>query len=226
MTKILYIEDEPSLAKIVKESLESRDFIIEHLSDGSEAQKHIQEFHPDLCLLDVMLPVKDGFTIGKEIKEKFPALPIIFITAKDQTKDIMEGFNSGGNDYIKKPFSLEELIIRIRNILSLTKGREPSSTIATLSIGAYSFDTQTYELTQTNETRKLSHREAQLLQLLHQFKGNIVERKFILDSLWGDDHFFNSRNLDVYITKLRSYLKEDDKIEIITLKGVGYRMVF
>ncbi len=224
--KILYIEDEPSLSKIVKESLESRDFTIFHFQDGKDILQKIEKYTPDICLLDVMLPVKDGFTVGKEIKESFPSLPIIFITAKDQTKDVLLGFESGGNDYIKKPFSLEELIIRIRNLYTLAKGQENEKSEITIKIGTCTYNPKTFDLILNQVSKKLSYRESQLLMTLYAGKGEIITRKYILDTLWGDDHFFNSRNLDVYITKLRNYLKGDASVEIITLKGVGYRMVY
>jgi DNA-binding response OmpR family regulator len=224
--KILYIEDEVSLAKIVKESLESRDFDVLHLDDGEFVMNEITSFQPDICLVDVMLPKKDGFTIGNEIRQLYPNLPIVFITARDQTKDVLKGFESGGNDYIKKPFSLEELIIRIKNLYTLTKGQNDQKENASYRIGLYTYNPKTLDLIVQDTVKKLSYREAQLLMILFETKGEIVNRKYILDTLWGDDHFFNSRNLDVYITKLRNYLKSDPNIEIITLKGVGYKMIW
>jgi DNA-binding response OmpR family regulator len=226
--KILYVEDEPFLGKIVKESLESRDFLVRMLADGADAAAVFQSFQPDICVLDIMLPTKDGLTVGKEIKTIAPQIPIIFLTAKSQTEDVIKGFKSGGNDYMRKPFSMEELIIRIQNLLDLTNGirQEPGkSSTQVISIGHYIYDPVKYELSHKGEVEKLSHREAELLWIFLENKEEIVERRYILKTIWGDDSFFNSRNLDVYVTKLRGYFKQDPEIQIITLKGVGYRFV-
>lgn len=226
MLKILYLEDEVSLAKIVKESLSSRSFEVIHLESGENAIKIFNEFQPDICVFDVMLPEKDGFEVAKEIRTKNAATPIIFLTAKNQTTDLLMGFDAGGNDYIKKPFSLEELIARINNLYALSQNKSGlSENTSEIKIGKYVFSTTKQELRFENEIRKISFRECQLLDLLTESKGEIVSRKVILDTVWGDDHFFNSRNLDVYITKLRGYFKSDPNIEIITLKAVGYRLI-
>lgn len=226
MLKILYLEDELSLAKIVKESLASRSFEVIHLESGENAIKIFNEFQPDICVFDVMLPEKDGFEVAKEIRAKNLATPIIFLTAKNQTTDLLMGFDAGGNDYIKKPFSLEELIARINNLYALSQNKSGlSENTSGIKIGKYVFSTTKQELRFENEIRKISFRECQLLDLLTESKGEIVSRKVILDTVWGDDHFFNSRNLDVYITKLRGYFKSDPNIEIITLKAVGYRLI-
>jgi DNA-binding response OmpR family regulator len=221
MTKILYVEDEPFLGKIVKESLESRSFDVKMVTDGNLVLKTFEQFRPDICVLDVMLPNKDGYTLGNEIRQLKPGLPIIFLTAKTQTDDVLKGFQSGGNDYIRKPFSMEELIVRINNLLLLSnsKGITPAGSI---SLGKYEFLPQKYELRINDTCRKLSHRETELLKIFTENRNFTVNRKEILMKIWGDDSFFNSRNLDVYITKLRDYLKEDETIELMTIKGVGY----
>lgn len=224
--KVLYVEDEPFLGRIVKESLESRKYEVHMAADGSEAIKVFTTTRPDICVLDVMLPVKDGYTIAKEIRLINPSIPIIFVTAKIQTEDLLKGFESGGNDYLKKPFSMEELIVRINNLLSITQPKESILLSEKISIGSYEYNTQRFELNHNDTSRKLSHREAELLLLFVQSKNRTIQRKDILLKLWGDDSFFNSRNLDVYVTKLRDYLKEDSSIEIITIKGVGYNFVF
>lgn len=226
MIKILYIEDEAALAKIVKESLQSRSFEVLHLDKPENLDQSLTDFKPDICLLDIMLPQRDGFEIAKEIRIKYPKLPIIFITAKNQTADVLNGFNVGGNDYIKKPFSLEELIVRINNLCSLTGNKPDAVNLRPeINIGKYVFAEQKLTLVFGNEVRRLSYREGQLLSMLGAQKNEVVSRKLILDTLWGDDHFFNSRNLDVYITKLRQYLKQDTSVQILTLKSVGYRLI-
>jgi DNA-binding response OmpR family regulator len=225
-TKVLYVEDELFLGKIVKESLESRQYDVVMESDGANVLSIFQKIKPDICVLDVMLPNKDGFTLAEEIRDVNESVPIIFLTAKTQTDDLVKGFSSGGNDYIRKPFSMEELIARIENALRYK--REGSSKPASsdeVKIGRYFFHLTRQTLTQGKEERKLSFRESELLKLLYENRDKIIDRKDILNMLWGNDSFFNSRNLDVYITKLRSYLKEDESLEIITIKGIGYRFV-
>jgi DNA-binding response OmpR family regulator len=222
-TKILYVDDEPFLGRIVKESLESRDFDVNMAADGVKALDVFQKVKPDICVLDVMLPSADGYSVAQKIRQVNPAVPIIFVTAKTQTDDLLKGFESGGNDYLRKPFSMEELIVRINNLLSITKKTRPVAASGLLSIGKFEFDVSRYDLRLNGQSRKLSHREAMLLQILAENRNSVVARKDILMRIWGDDSFFNSRNLDVYVTKLRDCLKGDPSIEIITIKGIGYQ---
>jgi len=220
-TKILYVEDEPFLGRIVKESLEVRDFEVRMVTDGKLAQNVFEELNPDICVLDVMLPNKDGYSIAQSIRKVNATIPIIFVTAKTQTEDLIKGFEVGGNDYLRKPFSMEELIVRVNNLLHLTQ-KLSSSPKESIAIGKFEFAAQRYELRKDGKAKKLSHREAVLLQILAENQNANIDRKTMLLRVWGDDSFFNSRNLDVYITKLRDYLKGDSSIEIITIKGVGY----
>jgi DNA-binding response OmpR family regulator len=225
MTKVLYVEDELFLGKIVKESLESRDYEVFMEGDGAKATDLFKKSKPDICVLDVMLPNKDGFTIADEIRELDEDVPIIFLTAKTQTEDVVKGFSLGGNDYIRKPFSMEELIVRIQNLLRNKKEGSQKITGSSVPIGKYIFHLNRQTLVIGKEEKKLSFRESELLKLLYENRDRIIDRKDILNLLWGNDSYFNSRNLDVYITKLRSYLKEDPSLEIITIKGIGYRFV-
>lgn len=164
-----------------------------------------------------------GNAIAQSIRQSNEKIPIIFVTAKTQTEDVIKGFETGGNDYIRKPFSMEELIVRINNLLRITKNTTPANGI--IKIGEFEFAPERYELKHRDNTRKLSHREAMLLLALSENKNNTITRKEVLMKVWGDDSFFNSRNLDVYISKLRDFFKPDPSIEIITIKGVGYRFV-
>jgi DNA-binding response OmpR family regulator len=223
MTKILYVEDEPFLGRIVKESLESREFEVVMVTDGKEAVAQFTEHNPQVCVLDIMLPNLDGYTIARQIRQISTDVPIIFVTAKTQTEDLVKGFEAGGHDYLRKPFSLEELIVRINSLLRFTQ-KENHSTDKFL-LGLFEFYPNRYELKSGDHVRKLSHREAVLLQVLAENKNIIVSRKDVLMRVWGDDSFFNSRNLDVYITKLRDYLKADTHVQIVTIKGVGYHFV-
>lgn len=224
-TRVLYVEDELFLGKIVKESLESRGYEVIMESDGAKATALFKKSTPDICVLDIMLPNKDGFAIADEIRELNEEVPIIFLTAKTQTEDVVKGFTIGGNDYIRKPFSMEELIVRIQNLLR----NKPDSTAKingdSVQVGLYRFQLNRQLLNNGKEDRKLSYRESELLKILYENREKIIDRRDILNLLWGNDSFFNSRNLDVYITKLRSYLKDDPSLEIITIKGIGYRFV-
>ncbi len=225
--KILYIEDEPFLGKIVKETLESQDFEVLLIGDGAKVMAAFDTFSPELCILDVMLPHVDGFTLGRQIRSRFARLPIIFVTAKIETNDLIQGFESGGTDYIKKPFSIKELIARIDNQLNIIQlstkqGAEESAPIA---LGNYLFLPDRYELILKKQVRKLSLREAEVLTMLAANRNQSTDRKSMLMRIWGDDSYYNSRTLDVYVRKLRSYLSDDPRIEIITLKGKGYQFV-
>jgi len=223
--KVLYVEDELFLGKIVRETLESRGFEVIMESDGSHVTALFKKSNPDICVLDIMLPNKDGFTIADEIRETSQDVPIIFLTAKTQTEDVLKGFALGGNDYIRKPFSMEELIARIQSLLRNKTSGQNKLTGDSITIGKFTFQLNRQLLSDGKEEKKLSYRESELLKLLYENRGRIIDRKDILNLLWGNDSFFNSRNGDVYITKLRSYLREDPSLEIITIKGIGYRFV-
>jgi len=224
-TKVFYVEDELFLARIVKESLESREFDVIMETDGGKALDLFKRSQPDICVLDVMLPNKDGFEIADEIREINENIPIIFLTAKTQTEDVVRGFTLGGNDFIRKPFSMEELIVRIQNLLRLRSDGSKKLNTESVKMGKYNFQINRQVLSNDKDQRKLSFRESELLKLLYEGRDKVIDRKDILNLLWGNDSFFNSRNLDVYITKLRSYLKDDPSLEIITIKGIGYRFV-
>ncbi len=225
--KILYIEDEPYLARIVKDTLEMRGYDVLHKTDGNKVMEHVGNFSPDICLLDVMLPNVDGYSIANHIRNADPDLPVIFLTAKTQPNDIVKGFSSGGTDYLKKPFSMEELIVRIENQLKLRK--KETSPLQSLPdevvLKQYTFYPGRYELHTPTAVLKLSNRESQILGMLCANKNNTTDRRTLLQEVWGDDSFFNSRNLDVYIRKLRGYFEGAEGIEIVTLKGKGYHFV-
>jgi DNA-binding response OmpR family regulator len=224
--KILYVEDELFLAKIVRESLETRNYEVIMETDGEPVFASFLQSKPDVCVLDIMLPNKDGFTIAEEIRSVSPTVPIIFLTAKIQTADLVKGFSIGANDYVRKPFSLEELIVRIENALRHSHNTNHQPLLQDhLRIGKYLFYINRQVLVSGNEEKKLSFRESELLKLLYQNRDKVIDRKDILNLLWGNDSFFNSRNLDVYVTKLRGYLRLDESIEILTIKGIGYRFI-
>lgn len=226
MVKVFYVEDEPFLAKIVQETLESKGYIVTLVTDGEKAEQAFYSNTFDICILDIMLPNKNGYEIAEDIRKSHPDIPILFLTAKDQTADVLKGFKSGGNDYIRKPFSMEELMARIDNFVQLAKLRQDQSMQEEYHIGQkFSFLPQQLTLNFEEDTISLSHRESQILQLMCKNMNQPTERKVILMEVWGDDSFYNSRNLDVYISKIRGYFKKDPTIEIKTLKGVGYQFI-
>lgn len=220
--KIVLAEDEISLGQIIKESLETRNFEVHLANNGIEAIEYYHKFQPDILVLDIMMPKKDGLTVAQEIRLENKHIPIIFLTAKSQTKDVIDGFQHGGNDYLKKPFSMEELIIRIKALLDRVNLKSNDENI---SIGNYIFNFPKQTLTYENESISLTHREAELLFHLAQYKNQILERNFILKKLWGNDDFFNARSMDVFITKLRKKLSSDTNISIINVRGYGYKLI-
>ncbi len=223
LTKILLAEDEASLGLIIKESLETRGFEVLLCGDGEQALRAYRSDAPELLVLDVMMPKKDGFTLAKEIREIDQAIPIIFLTAKSQTRDVVEGFTIGGNDYLKKPFSMEELIVRIHSLLNRTHVQKTSGIF---HIGNFKFDFPKQKLRfNDEESVQLTHREAHLLFHLLKNKNEVLERSVILNKLWGNDDFFNARSMDVFISKLRKKLKQDSSVEIINVRGFGYKLV-
>ena len=226
MIKIFYVEDEPFLAKIVQETLESKGYLVTLVEDGAKAEQVFLSNSFDICILDIMLPNKNGFEIAKDIRISQPSIPILFLTAKDQTDDVIRGFESGGNDYIRKPFSMEELIARIENFVRLANINKDQASQETYNIGEkFIFLPHQLSLNYEDESISLSHRESQILHLICAQIHLPTERKKILLEVWGDDSFYNSRNLDVYISKIRGYFKRDTSIQIKTLKGVGYQFV-
>ena len=222
-THILLAEDEPALGMIVKENLESKGFLVDLCENGDIALKSYQQKIPDILVLDVMMPLKDGFTLAKEIRATDQHTPIIFLTAKSQTQDVVDGFAIGGNDYLKKPFSVEELIARINNLLQRKTVQKNTNDI---QIGDYNFNfpKQTLQL-KTDAIQQLTHREAHLLFHLVQNKNKVLDRSLILNKLWGNDDFFNARSMDVFISKLRKKLKKDENLQIINVRGFGYKLI-
>lgn len=229
MSKVLLIEDEWQLGQIVKDSLEMRGFEMLYAADGKEGLRLYQEHKPDVVVLDIMMPNMDGFTVTTEIRKQDKTTPIIFLTAKSQTTDVVKGFELGGNDYLKKPFSMDELIVRIKALLQRfkdAKGTAPSASSDEITIGQYAFNYTKQTLTRNNQTEFLSHREAEILRRLSDNLNQVMERKTVLLDLWGDDSFFNARSMDVFITKLRRYLKDDPRVQIVNIRGVGYKLIF
>ena len=222
--RILLVEDEPFLAKVVEDSLVQKDYHVMHVSDGKKAYNLFLQGNIDLLILDVMLPAVDGFTLAKQIRKVDDHTPILFLTAKTTTNDLIEGYKSGGNDYLKKPFSLDELFLRIEELMKRSVKLHVTDA-AEFPIGRYFFFPHKQALTFANNTVKLSSRESELLLLLYKNKNTLTDRKLALISLWGDDSFFNTRTMDVFITKLRKHLRNDPSVEIINMRGIGYKLI-
>ena len=222
--KILLCEDDENLGMLLREYLQAKGFTTELCADGELGYKAFLKTKFDICVLDVMMPKKDGFTLAKEIRNSNQEIPIIFLTAKTLKEDILEGFKIGADDYITKPFSMEELVFRIEAIMRRTKGKK-SKESTVYHIGQFTFDTQKQLLCIGNEQRKLTTKENELLALLCSHANEILQRDFALKTIWIDDNYFNARSMDVYITKLRKHLKDDPKIEIINIHGKGYKLI-
>lgn len=222
---LLLVEDEPSLAKVIRESLEQRNYAVVHADDGRKAFSVFQQGKFSLCIIDVMLPHVDGFTLAKQIRAIDANVPILFLTARTATKDVIEGYESGGNDYLKKPFSLEELFLRVSELLKRANS-DARTDETSVSIGQYIFTPHKQTLKFGSEKEiKLSYRETQLLQMLSENRNALLDRKKVLLTLWGDDSYFNTRTMDVFITKLRKHLKNDKAVEILNMRGVGYKLI-
>lgn len=223
--KVLIAEDEPFLGKIVKESLELKGFEVVLVQDGLKAYSVFRTLNPDICILDVMMPIKDGFSLTEDIRKIDVQVPIIFLTAKSLTKDVVKGFELGCNDYLKKPFSMEELLVRMNALLNRFSPLKKEVIKERFEIGRFLFNNQNQELIYGSNITKLSFRESVLLKLLAENKNDVLNRKTALEILWGEDNFFNARSMDVFITKLRKHLKEDENIEIVNIRGIGYKLI-
>ncbi len=220
---VILAEDEVALGTIIQESLESRDFKVRLCGDGQKAWESYQNQKPDILVLDVMMPKKDGFSLATEIRKIDPHTPIIFLTSKSQTEDVVKGFGLGANDYVRKPFSMEELIVRIKAQLDRLRTRQNQSDWITL--GKYEFHPTRQLLKLGGSEQPLTSRESQLLQILLENANDITDRTKILNQIWGSDDFFNARSMDVFITKLRKKLQDDPNIQILNVRGYGFKLV-
>ncbi len=221
---ILLCEDDENLGMLLREYLNAKGYEADLYPDGEEGYKAFLNHKYDLCVLDVMMPKKDGFTLAQEIRQNDTEIPIIFLTAKTLKEDILEGFKIGADDYITKPFSMEELTFRIEAILRRIHGKK-NKEVSTYKLGRFTFDTQKQVLSIEDRQTKLTTKESELLALLCANANEILQREFALRTIWLDDNFFNARSMDVYITKLRKHLKEDDSVEIINIHGKGYKLI-
>ncbi len=224
--KILLVEDDHNLGNLLKEYLEAKGYSIVLGVDGKQGYDLFAKDKFNICILDVMMPIKDGYTLVKEIRAIDVNIPIVFLTAKSMKEDTIEGFNLGADDYITKPFSMEELLMRIKAILRRTENKTTKTTVqAEFKIGKYNFDYKHQTLTFNNIQQKLTTKESELLKLLCIHVNEVIDRNFALKTVWNDDNYFTGRSMDVYIAKLRKYLKEDPSIQLINVHGKGFKFL-
>ena len=224
----LYAEDEPFLARIVSDNLSSKGYQVLLAENGNSALQLFKEVKPDLCLLDIMMPLKDGYTLAEDIRKLDSSIPIIFLSAKSLAEDVVKGFKNGGNDYLKKPFSIVELLVRIEALL--TRFRIGASSFATEKQTLYEFggcrlDTVNQRLETPQAIYDLSYKEMELLKMLLQHKNEVLERQHALKKIWGNDSHYNTNSMNVFMTHLRKLLKDDDHVQIISVRGIGYKLV-
>jgi DNA-binding response OmpR family regulator len=222
--KILLVEDDPSLGFVIKDNLSMKGFEVTLCKDGDEGEKTFQQQAFNLCILDVMLPKKDGFALARSIRELDKEIPILFLTAKAMVEDKLIGFQTGADDYITKPFSLEELFYRMEVFLRRSNGAKTEIAETTFKVGQYEFDPTTLLLKNKSVEKTLTQKEAEVLKLLYQNRDRVLKREEILTHVWGDDDYFMGRSMDVFISKLRKYLREDPCIQIVNYHGVGFRL--
>lgn len=223
--KILLAEDDKNLGTVLKAYLDAKKYKTTLRVNGQEALEEFKKEEYDFLILDVMMPVKDGFTLAREIRETNKEIPILFLTAKSLQEDKMEGFKIGADDYLTKPFSMEELLVRIEAILRRTQANKSKSNKEFFTIGKFSFDVTRHILSADGENQKLTSKEAELLKMLCAKKNETLDRSDALKHIWHDDSYFNARSMDVYVTKLRKYLKSDPTIEILNVHGVGFKLI-
>jgi two-component system, OmpR family, response regulator len=224
--KLLLAEDDENLGMLLKEYLIAKGYETDLYADGEQAYRGFTKNNSyNLCILDIMMPKKDGITLAKDIRLINMDIPIIFLTAKNMKEDVLEGFKIGADDYITKPFSMEELIFRIEAIMRRISQDSGSLEDAIYKLGIYTFDSRKQILSGGEEEVKLTTKEAELLKLLCNNANKVLERNFALKTIWIDDNYFNARSMDVYITKLRKHLKDDPKVEIINVHGKGYKLI-
>jgi len=228
-SRVLLVEDELSLASIVKDALETQDFDVTIAVDGAEGLRRYFDLRPDILVVDVMMPKMSGFDMVKAIRQTDPNTPILFLTAKTSIDDVVTGFNLGANDYLKKPFAIPELVVRMKNLLGRSVGRalDQEKDQESYNIGEYLFTPESATLLHkhTGESTLIPRREADILQLLCKGSGSIIPTQNILLSLWGDDDFFNARSLQVLITRLRHRFSRDPRIQIMNVRGTGYKLI-
>jgi DNA-binding response OmpR family regulator len=224
--RVLLVEDDPNLGNLLLEYLQAKEYDTTLATNGKEGLTQFKNNVFDVCIFDVMMPIMDGFTLAREVRKLDAETPIVFLTAKSMKEDTIEGFNAGGDDYLTKPFSMEELLLRLKAILRRTKNQTlTNSDQNNFEVGNYKFDFNLQKLEVGGNAQKLTTREAELLKLLCINVNDVLDRTFALKSIWHDDNYFNGRSMDVYIAKLRKYLREDPNLEIVNVHGKGFKLL-
>jgi two-component system, OmpR family, response regulator TrcR len=221
---VILVEDEPDLAAIVKDSLKKRGFVLHVAHNGVQGWELFKRVHPDLCIVDVRMPRKDGFSLVEDIRLADNQVPILFLTGRTQMEDVIRRMQLGADDYVKKPFNMEEVLLRVSALLQSRIDRQKSVDVSDIRVGTFLFRLGQLELIHGSERISLSHREADLLSLLLQRKNELLERKVALIKLWGDDNAYTARCMDVYITRLRKIFKRDPGVKIVNKRGQGYAL--
>jgi DNA-binding response OmpR family regulator len=228
MYKVLYAEDEPTLAQIISDGLVNSGYEVELASDGQRALELFQLQPPDICVLDIMMPLKDGYSLAEDIRKQNAGIPIIFLSAKSMPEDVIKGFKSGGNDYLKKPFNMGELLVRMESLLRRFDTKAPSerSDFLKHTFGDCILDTVTQVLVTSQATHTLSYKETALLKLLIQHRNTLLPRQVPLVEIWGDDSFYNARSMDVFMSHLRKMLKDEPSVQLMSIRGAGYKLIY
>jgi len=224
--KILFVEDDLNLGIIISDQLKSDGFSVTLCSDGIEGMRRFNEDKFHLCIFDVMLPKKDGFTLARDIRKTNSEIPILFLSARGLTEDKVEGFNAGGDDYLSKPFSVEEFQLRVKALFKRVNIKTEPEVQTKYKLGIFIFDTQNQTLESKTEIKSLTKKEVQILKILYKYKNQVISREVILNSVWGQNDYFVGRSLDVFITKLRKYLRDEPKIVITNIHSVGFKFEF
>lgn len=224
--RVLLVEDEQTLADIIADTLSEKDFTVTVAYNGVEGLRAFDRERPQVVVTDIMMPGMDGLSLVAELRRRDPSVPILFLSARSAAEDVVRGFEAGGNDYLRKPFAMSELIVRLRALAGRHVAAEPSARPAPLAVGRFLFDAGQQRLTLGERVFELSAREAALLAMLCERRGEVVSTQLILQRIWGDDSFFNARSLHVFVTRLRHRLASDPDIRLVNARGVGYKLLF
>lgn len=226
--KVLYAEDEPTLAQIISDGLMNSGYEVQVATDGHQALEFFKLDPPDICVLDIMMPLKDGYSLAEDIRKQNSGIPIIFLSAKSMPEDVIKGFKSGGNDYLRKPFNMGELLVRMESLLGRFSAEQHPEQQQSIkhSFGNCVLDTVTQVLVTSQATHTLSYKETALLKLLIQHRNTLLPRQVPLMEIWGDDSFYNARSMDVFMSHLRKMLKDESSVQLMSIRGAGYKLIY
>lgn len=226
--KVLYAEDEPTLGQIISDGLSNSGYAVDLAADGQQALQLFLSNPPDICVLDIMMPVKDGYSLAEDIRKQDSGIPIIFLSAKSMSEDVIKGFKMGGNDYLKKPFNMGELLVRMESLLNRFGAQKAAKSVLQERqvFGECELDTVSQQLITSKGTHTLSYKETKLLELLLQHRNILLPRQVPLMEIWGDDSFYNARSMDVFMSHLRKMIKDEPSVQLMSIRGAGYKLIF